>query len=117
MLYIQLDMNAAVVIEETRRAAGLSQQVLARRVRTSQATLSAYENGRKQPSLSTLERLLAAMGARLTVERGRRPVHRPTDEQLARASRALSDVLDLAAALPARHEPELRYPRLPRGRR
>jgi hypothetical protein len=33
------------------------------------------------------------------------------------SGRALLDVLELAEALPARHEPELRYPRLDRPAR
>jgi transcriptional regulator with XRE-family HTH domain len=108
-------MNPGVAIEDARRRAGLSQATLARRTRTSQSTLSAYENGRKQPSVSTLERLLTATGARLHVLTGQRPVVTPTDAELARVARSLSDVLDLAAALPTRHQPELRFPRLPAG--
>jgi transcriptional regulator with XRE-family HTH domain len=60
----------------------MSQEELARRAHTSQPTLSAYENGRKSPSLATMERLLAETGhhleidtditfAQLTTKRGR----------------------------------------------
>lgn len=94
-------MDAARALRDARRAAGLTQAALAARAGTSQATLSAYEAGRKQPSLATLSRLLEAAGARLTVE-----------PRLARTARVLEQVLDLAEALPSRHEPELRYPRL-----
>ncbi|MDQ3092603.1 MAG: helix-turn-helix transcriptional regulator, partial [Actinomycetota bacterium] len=64
-------MDAARRLREARRLAGLSQAELARRAGTSQATVSAYESARKQPSVTTLSRLLAAAGARLTVEHGR----------------------------------------------
>lgn len=35
---------------------------------TSQTAVSAYESGRKRPSVDTLERLLTATGSRLVVE-------------------------------------------------
>lgn len=55
-------MDGVGIIERARRAAGLTQGELARRAHTSRPTLSAYENGRKSPSLETLERLLAEAG-------------------------------------------------------
>jgi len=45
-----------------RRRAGLTQQVLAHRAGTSQAAVSAYESGRRSPSVDTLCRLVAAAG-------------------------------------------------------
>jgi transcriptional regulator with XRE-family HTH domain len=56
------------ILERARRTAGLSQGELARRAGTSRPTLSAYENGRKSPTETTLERLLAAAGFTLTIE-------------------------------------------------
>lgn len=106
-------MSPAAVLQDARERAGLTQAELARRAGTSQATLSAYENGHKQPSIDTLDRLLAATGSRLTVVTGRRPIVRPSRAQISAVARSLSQVLDLAAALPTRHEPELRFPRLP----
>ncbi|RRQ25828.1 XRE family transcriptional regulator [Rhodococcus sp. Eu-32] len=50
------------LVERARRAAGLTQDELARRANTSRPTLSAYENGRKSPSLETVERLLGEAG-------------------------------------------------------
>jgi len=50
------------LLERARRAAGMSQTELARRARTSRPTLSAYEHGRKTPSLETALRLLGATG-------------------------------------------------------
>ena len=55
-------MSGASLVERVRRAAGLSQGELARRAGTSRPTLSAYENGRKSPSLVTLSRLLSVAG-------------------------------------------------------
>ena len=102
-------MDPAYLLRTTRAHAGLSQTELARRAGTSQATVSAYENGAKEPSVRTLDRLLGAMGARLTVAGGRRE---PTDHELERAGRRLAEVLALAEALPARFERSLRYPRI-----
>jgi transcriptional regulator with XRE-family HTH domain len=95
-------VDAAREIRNARRRAGLTQAALAERAGTSQATLSAYESGRKEPSLRTLGRVLEAAGARLTVE-----------QTLRRNAKILEDVLGLAEALPSRHSPTLEYPRLP----
>ncbi len=105
-------MDVSAVLRSARERAGLSQRQLAERAGTSQATLSAYEHGRKQPSVATFERLLAAAGVALTVEARDRAVRFPNRAQLREAGRVLSQVIDLASALPTRHEPALRYPRL-----
>ena len=105
-------MDTGITLREARRRGGLTQADLAARAGTSQATISAYENGHKQPSVETLVRLLAATGARLSVEHDRQPVLRPSPAQEARAGRTLLDVIALAEELPTRHEPELRFPRL-----
>ncbi len=105
-------MDVAQALRTARRRAGLSQHDLAARAGTSQATVSAYENGRKQPTVETFHRLLAAASSRLVVEPAERPVVQVPDAQLARAGRTLVEVLDLAAALPTRHRPDLRFPRL-----
>ena len=55
------------LLEDARTAAGMSQGELAQRAHTSQPTLSAYENGRKSPSLATMERLLAETGHHLAI--------------------------------------------------
>lgn len=106
-------MDTAAEIRIVRERAGLTQALLAQRAGTSQATLSAYESGRKQPSIETLTRLLAACGSRLDVRRGQPDVVVPSASQSARTARVLSDVLALAAALPSQPGPELRFPRLP----
>jgi transcriptional regulator with XRE-family HTH domain len=104
-------MKVARALRAARRRAGLTQSELAGLAGTSQATVCAYERGRKQPSVTTLSRLLDAAGSRLTV-RGPAPAH-PTAAELARTATELRDVLELAAALPSEPEPALRYPRLP----
>lgn len=103
-------MIAAADIREARRRCGLTQEELARRVGTSQEAISAYENGRREPSLSTFRRVLAATGSRLIVQSGHRPIHQPSPARLEHAARTLAEVLALAEALPTRHEPELRFP-------
>ena len=56
------------LIERVRHQAGLSQQVLAARAGTSRPTLSAYEHGRKSPTLATVERLMDSAGFELTAQ-------------------------------------------------
>jgi len=105
-------MDAGRLLRTARTDANLSQAALAARAGTSQATLSAYESGRKQPSVATLSRLLAAAGWRLSAERAPTPVREPTQAELLRTARVLGDVLDLAAALPTRHAPDIGTPPL-----
>jgi len=50
------------VLLEARFAANLSQAELARRAGTSQATVAAYEKGRRKPTWHTLDRLLEVCG-------------------------------------------------------
>jgi transcriptional regulator with XRE-family HTH domain len=58
---------AGNLIKIARRDAGLSQRELARRAETSQATLSAYESGKKSPTLETLARIVRAAGLDLRI--------------------------------------------------
>jgi len=62
-------MAAPNVIKQARKAAGLSQDALARRTGTSRPTLSAYEHHRKSPTLATAARIVAASGFDLTITR------------------------------------------------
>lgn len=55
------------LLVRARRAARLSQDELARRAHTSRPTLSAYEHGRKSPTLDTAARLLREAGFELDV--------------------------------------------------
>ena len=109
-------MDVAATLTTARQRAGLTQTRLADLAGTSQTAISAYEAGRKQPSVATLARLLAATGTRLTVEHGRPDVVLPSASQRARSGRLLADALTLAAALPVSHRSELAFPRLPARR-
>jgi transcriptional regulator with XRE-family HTH domain len=53
------------LIQIARHKAGLTQHQLAGRAATSQAAISAYESGRRSPSVDTLSRILAAAGFEL----------------------------------------------------
>ncbi|MHB8670443.1 MAG: helix-turn-helix domain-containing protein [Acidimicrobiales bacterium] len=73
--------RAGALIELARIRASLSQVELARRARTSQTAISAYESGAKVPSLETLERILGAAGFDLRMSLALAEDH---DESLAR---------------------------------
>jgi transcriptional regulator with XRE-family HTH domain len=60
-------MQGAELLAWVRRAAGLSQDELAGRAGTSRTAVSAYEHGRKSPSLDTVDRLVTAAGYELDV--------------------------------------------------
>lgn len=61
------DRQAAGLLKRARQRAKLSQKVLARRAGVTQSVVSAYESSRRQPSLPTLRRLVAAAGMELDV--------------------------------------------------
>jgi transcriptional regulator with XRE-family HTH domain len=92
-------MDASNALREARVRAGLTQAALAERAGTSQATVSAYEAGRKDPSVATL-----------TIEPAADAVIEPSPAELARRGRELVAVLELAAALPTHHEPTMSFP-------
>jgi uncharacterized protein len=101
------------LLRYAREQAGLSQSALAKRAGTSQATLSAYESGAKQPTLDTFARLIAVTGSTLEVKSASRPpVVVPTRNQLGQVAKTLPEVIALAEALPHRHERALAYPPL-----
>jgi predicted nucleotidyltransferase/DNA-binding XRE family transcriptional regulator len=72
------------MIRSARLQAGLTQAELAVRAETSQPAVARYEQGRVAPTLSTLERLLAACGRRAIIstiamdDAGRSPSSKPT---------------------------------------
>lgn len=99
-------MNAAKIIRDARRRAGLTQRLLARRARTSHSTLAAYESGAKVPTLATLERIVGAAGFRLEVEL---VADAPFESHADRAE-AIERVLALAEEFPTRHSAELAFP-------
>jgi transcriptional regulator with XRE-family HTH domain len=55
-------------IRRLRREQGLTQQALAARAGTSQATIAAYESGAKSPTLRTLQRLAKSLGLETVVD-------------------------------------------------
>jgi transcriptional regulator with XRE-family HTH domain len=61
----ELRSTAASILALARLKAGLSQQQLAQRAGVSATMISAYERDLRQPTLPTLERLLAAAGFEL----------------------------------------------------
>jgi uncharacterized protein len=58
-------MDAANLIREARSRAGLTQAALAERAGTRQSAVSAYESGKRVPSVDTLTRLVGAAGYRI----------------------------------------------------
>lgn len=58
---------AGNLIKLTRVKTGLSQRELAKRSGTSQPAIAAYESGRKDPSLSTLSRIVRGAGLELRI--------------------------------------------------
>ena len=101
-------MDSAALIRRARTGAGLSLRRLADRAGTSHATIAAYEAGRVHPSVPTVERIIRAAGFRVVVELV--PV---VDQPANRRGDELIQALELAAQFPARHSPNLRYPRFP----
>ena len=61
-------MEPGVLLGRVRVRTGLTQEELARRAGTSRPTLSAYEHGRKSPTVATFARLLAEAGWELAAE-------------------------------------------------
>jgi transcriptional regulator with XRE-family HTH domain len=62
------NMDAAELLERVRVSSGLTQEELARRAGTSRPTLSAYEHGRKSPTVATFARLLSRAGWELAAQ-------------------------------------------------
>ncbi len=100
-------MDAATAIRRVRRRRGLSLRELARRAGTSHSTLSAYEGARVVPSVATLNRVLRAAGYSAGLEL----IPEPGGPDPEARGRELVEVLELAEEFPARHAPEIEYPR------
>jgi uncharacterized protein len=62
------DETAGSLLRRARTDAGISQAELAFRAGIAQSVISAYEGGRRQPSLPTLARLIDAAGCDLVVD-------------------------------------------------
>jgi transcriptional regulator with XRE-family HTH domain len=106
-------VDPAALLRTVRRRRGLTQAELALRAGVSQPVISAYERGRRDPTYSTLRKLVAASGEQLVlgaVATSNGP--RPAVDAHEHAARLL-DVLSLADAIPVRRRPEvLAAPRL-----
>lgn len=87
-------MTAAMLIREARREAGLTQTELAARTSMPQSTIARLETAGSNPTVRTLERVLAAAGRRL--ELGTRPGG-GVDRSLIARNLAMSPVERLAA--------------------
>lgn len=74
--------DVGAFIREARSRRGISQQTLARRARTTQKQISRIERGDVSPSVSTVSRLLAAMGERLELRAVPGPRDNRSDEEL-----------------------------------
>jgi uncharacterized protein len=97
-------IDAGSLIRTARQRAGLSQDTVARRAGTRQSAVSAYESGRRAPSLATLERLLAAAG--FAIEVGLVEAAQPTlpDTPLTRRlARHREEILAVTAAYGGTH--------------
>ena len=60
--------SAAALLRSARQRSHLSQTELARRAGVAQSVISAYESGRREPSLPMLTRLVAATGHELEID-------------------------------------------------
>jgi transcriptional regulator with XRE-family HTH domain len=56
------------VLKQARESAGLTQEELARRLKTKKTAISRIENNAEDIKLSTLERVATALGKRLEVK-------------------------------------------------
>jgi hypothetical protein len=86
---------------------------LARRAGTSQPVISAYEHGRRDPSLQTLSKLVEAGGERLRIDAVPPGSDLPPSTDVYEHARRLQEVLSLADAIPVRRRaPVLTAPQL-----
>ncbi len=100
------DRVAGDLIAQIRRTAELTQAELARRSGLQSSVLSAYEHGRRQPSVAALARIARAAGLELKIS------ELSDADALKRSGEILIQVLDLADRMPSKPRGELRYPPL-----
>jgi transcriptional regulator with XRE-family HTH domain len=97
--------ETATMLRDARLRAGLSQRQAARRAGLSPTVLSAYENGRREPSARMFRAVLTACGADLVV------VDRWDSE---RSGRHFALVMEMTDHLPQRPRGKLTFPSLNR---
>ena len=100
------DRVAGELIAQIRRTSGLTQAEIARRSGLQSSVLSAYEHGRRQPSVSALARIARAAGLELEIS----PL--ADADALTRSGEVLIQVLELADRMPSKPRGELTYPPL-----
>ena len=64
---LEPEFGLARALIEARAKAGLTQDQLARRMKTTQSVIARLESGRTKPSTQTLERVADATGTRLKI--------------------------------------------------
>ena len=105
---LQLDETTiGPLIREARLTAGYSLRELAKQTGTSHSTISAYEHGRKSPSIPVLRKLLDECGMEPQLHCTRRIRRRDGIDR----GTELEQVLALAEQFPARHDEFLSFPR------
>jgi transcriptional regulator with XRE-family HTH domain len=105
-MFVSNNRVAADLIAQIRQTSGLNQAELARRSGLQSSVLSAYEHGRRQPSVAALVRIARAAGLELEIS----PL--ADADALARSGEILIQVLDLADRMPSKPRGELLYPPL-----
>jgi uncharacterized protein len=88
-------LSAARLIRGAREQAGMSQTDLARRAGVAQPVISAYETGKREPSLPVLEKLINATGHDLLIDLTRKDL--PAGTRLEHIRRHRDEVIELAA--------------------
>ncbi|WXF91645.1 helix-turn-helix transcriptional regulator [Curtobacterium flaccumfaciens pv. flaccumfaciens] len=101
-------LSAAVLIRDARERAELTQVQLAQRAGVTQSVISTYENGRREPSLAALQRMLRAAGFTTTIDL--QPVEEPPAAPRARGRGPTGPHRDRAAVRWA-EPPDLRQRR------
>ena len=107
-------MTPAALIRTLRQRQGLTQADLARRAGTSQPVVSAYEHGRRDPTVTTLRKLVEAAGVQLRIDTIPFANDVPPAGTAEEHGRRLLDVLSVADAITARRPrtAQLEAPRL-----
>ena len=62
------EFRIGVILREARRKSGLTQEELARRIRTTKSAISRIENHAEDIKLSTIEKVAKALGKKIVVE-------------------------------------------------
>ncbi len=92
-------MDAGALLRQRRLAHGLSQDELAIRAGTRQATISRIENGHEIPTVQRLEQLLTALGERLELAAVPLDAERPAEDIHADQARSMTARLEDGFAL------------------